>query len=95
MDSNGKKGWRPVLNIKLDDQDKEYNKQAREFNAKNKKAIKDGDKKEKEIINWKHLSIRYVNKRLKMNLDIENDGDADIADAIALGMAYLKISEKG
>lgn len=91
MDSNGKRGWRPTLAIKLDDQDKEYNKQAREFNTKHKKAIKSGDKIEKEIIGWKHLSIRYVNKRLKMNLEVDKDGDPDIADAICLGFAYLKI----
>lgn len=90
IDSNGKKGWRPTLGIKLDDQDKEYNKAAREFNAKNKKAIKAGEKTEKEIIGWKHLSIRYVNKRLKMSLDINTSGDADIADAICLGFAHMK-----
>lgn len=91
MDSNGRKGWRPTLNIKLDEQDKAYNKLAREFNVKNKKAIKAGEKSEKEIIGWKHLSVRYVNKRLKMELDVNKDGDPDIADAICLGFAHLKI----
>jgi hypothetical protein len=91
IDSNGKKGWRGKLDIKLDDQDKEWNKKAREFNKEHAKAIKKGEKEAKEIIDWKHLSVRYVNKRLKLNLDRDVDGDPDIADAICLGLAHLKI----
>lgn len=91
IDSNGKRGWRPTLGLKLDDQDKEYNKQARDYNKKYAKDIKKGEKSLKDIIDWKHLSIRHVNKRLKLKLDINNVGDADIADAICLGLAFLKI----
>lgn len=90
IDSNGKKGWRTALGLKLDDQDKEYNKQARDYNKDHKAAIKRGDKVEREVIGWKHLSIRYANKKLKLDLNPDTSGDADIADAICLGLAYIK-----
>lgn len=92
-DSNGKKGWRGDLGLKLDNQDKLYNKEAREFNKKNKTAIKNGDKEELPIIDWKDLSIRYCNKTYKMDLKVDNSGDADIADAVAMGSAFLKSKE--
>lgn len=88
-DSNGKKGWRGKLDLKLDEQDKEWNRNAREFNKKNSADIKKGLKKSLDIIDWKDLSLRYVNKKFKLNLDKDEAGHVDIADAIAMGASLF------
>lgn len=73
--------WRGILNIKLDEQDKAYNKGAREHNKKPK------NKNNKlRIIDAKDLAIRHVNKRLKLDFEYE---DNDVVDAICLGLAYF------
>lgn len=86
IDSNGKKGWRGALGLKLEDPDKEWNKKARDFNKSNSKAIKKKEKKALRVIDWKDLSIRYVNKKFKLDLTLD---DNDIADAIAMGASHV------
>jgi len=78
IDSNGKEGWRGGLGLKLSEEDKLFNKEARVSGQK------------RLVVDWKTLSQRFVNKQYKLNLNVkENSGDADIADAIALGAYYL------
>ena len=82
MDSNGAKGWRGVLGLKLSEKDKEYNKKTRESNKRSKLKH--------PIVDWKVLAQQYVNKTFNFDFDVwENPEDADICDAIALGCAYL------
>jgi hypothetical protein len=90
IDSNGKSGWRGKLGLKLEDSDKEWNKKAREFNKLHASGIKKKTKKKLGVIDYKDLAIRYVNKTFKLDLDVTNAGDEDIADAIALGASYVK-----
>lgn len=79
IDSNGRKGWRTVLGMKLSEEDKKRNAFIRK--SKDKKGI----------VNWKHLAARYVNDFFKLGLDVDQrESDGDIADAICLGVVYLK-----
>lgn len=90
MDSNGAKGWRGKLGIRLSKEDKEANKKARAYNKRHKKDIKAGVKEEKPIVDWKVLAQRYVNKKFKTKYNvIKVKSHADVVDAIALGWAYL------
>lgn len=83
VDSNGKKGWRGYLGLKLSTSDKENNKKAR--GSKKKKANKN-----LHVVDWKVLAERYVNTCFSLKFDvIKNPGDNDIVDSIALGHAYL------
>ena len=87
MDSNGKakSGWRPILGIRLSDADKKENARIRRQNKKDPTQKTD-------VINWKTLSVRHVNKKYSLGLSPENNPktDGDIADAICLGEAFLK-----
>lgn len=89
IDSNGRTGWRGGLGLKLEESDKEWNKKARLFNKLNAKDIKKKLKKRLPVIDWKDLAIRYVHKTYKIQLDINNAGDEDIADAIAMGSYHV------
>lgn len=84
MDSNGPKGWRPCLGIQLSDEDKL-------LNAKIRKEAKRSKVKSPAVVNWKTLAVRYVNAKYSLNLsgDLDPGTDGDIADAVALGTAYL------
>lgn len=91
IDSNGAKGWRGILGLKLSNFDKNANKLAREFNRKNKAKIKHGELKAKHIVDWKVLAERYVNDKFGTEYDVlKNSTDSDICDAIAVGCAALK-----
>lgn len=85
-DVSGIAGWRiPHLNLRLLDEDKKANKEAKKLNKKlpNNQKI--------PIIGFKHLSCRYVNHKYKMNLDVDQRStDGDIADAISIGDAFLQ-----
>lgn len=83
-DSNGKTGWRGELGLKLSEEDKEYNKKARNHNKNNKLQL--------SIIDWKTLACRYLNGSYGWNLDPKED--ADEADAICLCLAFLKANPK-
>lgn len=69
--------WRKILELRLSKEDK-----------KNNGLINKGLKKELGLsgkINKKHLSVRHVNQKFRLNLRIK---DNDIADAINLNLAY-------
>lgn len=83
IDSNGKKGWRGMLGLKLSDQDKQVNAEIRLHNRKK------STKKKAPLIDWKVLAQRYVNTKFKTSFNVwENPGDNDECDAIALGDAW-------
>ena len=83
IDSNGIKGWRGKLGLRLTPEDKAFNRSLR---AKPKtKALK------ARVVDWKTLAARYINERFKIGLEIiERPSDADIADALCIGCAILK-----
>lgn len=85
-DVTGINGWRTDLKIVLDEADKLHNKEARLIN----KQL--GPKSNQiHIIDNKDLACRYVNQNYNLVLDpIENNGDSDIGDSIAMGSAWLK-----
>lgn len=84
MDSNGRSGWRPKLNLKLSKADKDYNAKIRKRFKGQKTQI------QKHKIDWKVLAERYVNKKYGLNFDVKADPtDADTCDAICLGSAHL------
>jgi Holliday junction resolvasome RuvABC endonuclease subunit len=89
VDSDGFQGWRTRLNLRLSDEDKKYNKEARKWNKNNKLK--------KPIITKKDLAQRYVNAKYGMSFNVvENTTDSDICDAVSLGHAwlhYISISE--
>ena len=83
IDSDGAKGWRNILGLKLSAEDKEDNKLAREHNKINKMD-------QVPIITKKDLAQRFVNSKYKLDLDVQiNKTDSDICDAIALGDAFI------
>ncbi len=82
MDSNGVRGWRGKLELKLSDEDKEHNKKVRKKYAK--------EEAQKHIVDWKVLAQRYVNAKYGTSFDVkENEEHADICDAIAMGDAWF------
>jgi hypothetical protein len=83
-DSNGNKGWRTHLSLKLTEEGKAHNAHIKTF----KSSRKAGKKKAK--INYKHLASRYVAQTYNVNLDVDEDAKhSDICDAIALTNSYL------
>jgi hypothetical protein len=83
VDSNGAKGWRGALGLRLSEEDKKFNKDIRNKNKKSKLKY--------APIDWKVLSQRFVNDKFKLKFDVVNNtSDADICDAIALGVAFLE-----
>jgi Holliday junction resolvasome RuvABC endonuclease subunit len=89
IDSNGRKGWRGMLGLKLSDTDKEVNANLRLKNRRKKASEKS------PLIDWKVLAQRWVNVRFKKTFNVwENDTDADEVDAIALGTAWLEHVDK-
>lgn len=88
LDSNGKKGWRPILGLKLSDQDKQVNAEIR--NKNRRKGAKKAPK-----IDWKVLAQRWVNKRLSKSFNVwEKKSDSDEVDSICIGLAYLLYLDK-
>ena len=85
-DVSGLAGWRtPHLNLRLSDEDKQANKEARKLN----KSLPNNQKL--PIIGYKHLSCRYVNHKYNLDLDCDKSPtDGDIADAISIGDAFLQ-----
>lgn len=83
-DSNGNKGWRTHLSLKLTEEDKAHNAHIKTF----KSSRKAGKKKAK--INYKHLASRYVQQTYNIKLDVDEDmKNSDICDAIAFTNSYL------
>lgn len=84
-DVTGATGWRTNLGLKLSEADKVQNKQAKELNKKIGKASQ-----KLPILGPKHLACRFVNKQFGLKLDVEaHKYDADLADSISMGYAFL------
>jgi hypothetical protein len=84
-DVTGNKGWRVHLNLRLDDADKLSNKEARKLN----KTLP--SKQQIPIIGPKHLAARHANATFNLDLNVDlRKTDADMADAICIGDAFLK-----
>lgn len=83
VDSNGKKGWRGMLGLRLSEQDKQVNAEIRLHNKRVKKSAK------APVIDWKVLAQRFVNAKFKTTFNVwEVTGDDDEVDAISLGEAF-------
>lgn len=74
IDSDGRDGWRPELGLRLTEKDKKFNR---------KKSTP-----KKDRITKKHLICRYISFSLELSLNPKDDND--IADAIGIGLGYLK-----
>lgn len=83
-DVTGLDGWRTHLNLRLSEQDKIHNKEAKKLNKQmGREAL--------PIYDAKDLAARYVNSTHGLNLDVQmNRFDADVADSIAMGSAFLR-----
>jgi len=83
--------WRRTLGIKMSKDDVNNNRKARGANKVGSTAAE--KKKAREAagvsgkVTTKHLSVRYVNEHFDQKFILK---DNDIADAICVGMAYLK-----
>lgn len=75
--------WRRLLDLKLSAQNRKDNKLIREYN-RNKKPDEEGAV---GIVDEKDLAINFVEKTLGYKLKKKEN---DIADAICIGLAYLK-----
>jgi hypothetical protein len=85
-DVTGSDGWRTHLNLKLTEADKLANKEAKKINPTLGKGVS-----KLPIYNAKDLAARYANKRFGLTLDPQmNQFDADIADSLSLGDAFLQ-----
>jgi hypothetical protein len=83
--------WRSALQIKLSKDDRKNNSLVNQA----KKAAKISNtsvfaKKAalgvKGKVNWKHLSVRFVNEKYNTSFKMK---DNDVADSICLGLAYI------
>jgi hypothetical protein len=83
-DVTGSSGWRTHLQLRLDDSDKAANKEAKVLNKKLRGCQKI------PIIGPKHLAARHVNKKFGLCLNVDTcETDADVADSVAMGDAFL------
>ena len=79
QDVGGSEGWRTFLDIRLSNEDKKLNQKARREGRK------------KDVIGWKDLSCRFVEKELGLKLNPKRQKtDGDEADAICVGWSFLK-----
>lgn len=85
-DVSGLDGWRTNLQLRLSDADKAANKEAKKLNPKLGKGVP-----KLPIYDWKDLAARFVNREHGLNLDPQlNQFDADLADSIAMGTAWVR-----
>lgn len=83
-DVTGMNGWRTNLGLRLSEQDKINNKEAKKLN----KNLKPGQRL--PVYDAKDLAARYANKRFGLTLDPQaSQYDADIADSVSMGAAFL------
>lgn len=81
-DVTGANGWRTHLNLRLSEEDKLKNKEAKQLNKKYSPKI--------PIIGPKHLACRFANSNFNLCLNVdESSTDADIADSICMGHSFL------
>ena len=86
-DVTGSAGWRVHLKLKLSDADKLANKEAKQLNKKLTPSQR------LPVITPKHLACRHVNAKFSMGLDVDkNETDGDVADATAMGDAFMTFS---
>lgn len=84
-DVSGLNGWRTHLKLRLSPYDKLANAEARKLNKQLGKGVT-----KLPIVDWKTLSARYANSTYGLTLDPEaSQFDADIADAVSMGNAFL------
>lgn len=83
-DVTGHDGWRTHLGLKLTDADKLANKEAKKMN----KDLAPSSRL--PVYDAKDLAARHVNSKFGLNLDPQvNQYDADVADSVSLGDAYI------
>jgi hypothetical protein len=84
-DVTGSNGWRTALGLKLSELDKLRNKEAKKMNPNL------DSKSRLPIVDAKDLAARYANENYGLSLDPQaNQYDADIADSVSMGSAYIK-----
>lgn len=84
-DVTGSEGWRTHLGLKLSEQDKLRNKEAKKMNP----DLAPGSRL--PIYDAKDLACRYANATYGLSLDPQaSQTDADIGDSVSMGCAYLK-----
>ncbi|GAC1694086.1 MAG: hypothetical protein NVS9B9_16510 [Ktedonobacteraceae bacterium] len=82
--------WRKALDLRLSKEDKKLNSKLSKAKANAKKTGSKLDKKTLGIrgrFGKKHVALRYVNETFGFSLKVKDD---DIADAICLGLGFLK-----
>lgn len=82
--------WRKCLGIQMSKADKKSNTKLSKAKRAASKAKEALDKKKLGIsgkITKKHLAVRYINSTFNLDFKIK---DNDIAEAICLGVAYIK-----
>lgn len=85
-DVSGVDGWRTNLGLKLTESDKLANKEAKKLNPTLGRGVS-----KLPIYDAKDLAARYANKTFGLGLDPQvSQHDADLADSICMGHAYLK-----
>lgn len=84
-DVTGRDGWRTHLGLKLSEEDKAHNKEAKKMN-------KDlGRGSQLPIYDVKDLSCRYANKTYGLTLNPQTSQyDADVGDSVSMGSAFIK-----
>lgn len=84
-DVTGVDGWRTHLGLKLTEEDKLANKEAKKMN----KDLAPSSRL--PIYDAKDLSCRYANATFGLSLNPQvNQYDADVGDSVSMGAAYLK-----
>lgn len=84
-DVTGEHGWRTHLGLKLTDADKLANKEAKKINPKLGRGVT-----KMSIYGPKDLAARHANSKYGLSLDPQmNQYDADIADSVSMGDAWL------
>lgn len=84
-DVTGSEGWRTHLGLKLSELDKLRNKEAKKLNPNL------DSKSRLPIVDAKDLAARYANETYNLTLNPqENQYDADAADSISMGSAFIK-----
>jgi hypothetical protein len=84
-DVTGPNGWRTDLGLKLTDSDKLANKEAKKINPKLGRGVT-----KMPTYGPKELAARHANRKFSLQLDTQaNQYDADIADSVSMGDAWL------
>jgi Holliday junction resolvasome RuvABC endonuclease subunit len=83
-DVTGAEGWRTNLGLRQSEADKLQNKEAKKLNKRLASSQRLPE------VTPKTLAARYAHAKFGMVLDVDqNAGDADIADSLCMGHAFL------